>query len=301
MKKVGVVQETSQRLPRPPEIARPAARPPLPEWTEIRPATGLLRGLDPRELWAYREVSLTLAARQLRVRYKQTVLGIAWVAIQPLVAVLVFTVVFGHLAGLSSDGQPYAVFVLSGLVFWTYIATSVAAATQRLVDDRELITKIYFPRVLAPFASTLAPLIDLGVGLVVLAVLMVVLGVAPGTAVVLLPVWIAGAIVIALGAGTLASALNVKYRDVGHALGFLVQLWLFVSPIVFASTAVHGSARVLLALNPVTGLVDAVRWSLLDSPPPPAVDLLSLASALVLLAVGVVYFQRVERAFADVL
>jgi lipopolysaccharide transport system permease protein len=297
---VDVAQETSQRRPRPPEHPRPGAQRPAPAWTEIRPATGLFRGLKARELWAYRDVALTLAARQVRVRYKQTVLGVGWVAIQPLVAVLVFTLVFGQLAGLPSDGQPYSVFVLSGLVFWTYIATSVTAATQRLVEDRELITKIYFPRLLAPFAATLAPLIDLGIGLVVLAVLMAVAGVAPAAPVLLLPVWIAGAMVIALAAGTLASALNVKYRDVGNALGFVVQLWLFVSPVLFASTAVHGAARVLLALNPVTGLVDAARWSLLDSPPPPAVDLLSLASALVLLAVGLVYFQRVERSFADV-
>jgi lipopolysaccharide transport system permease protein len=298
---VDVVQETSQRRPRPPDLAPAAAEQPAPDWTEIRPATGLFRHLEPRELWAYRDVALTLAARQLRVRYKQTVLGVGWVVIQPLVAVLIFTLVFGRLAGLSSDGQPYAVFVLSGLVFWTYISTSITAATQRLVEDRELITKIYFPRVLAPFAATLVPLIDLGIGLVVLAVLMAVLGVAPAAALLLLPVWILAAMAIALAAGTLASALNVKYRDVGNGLGFLVQLWLFVSPVLYASTAVHGTARVLLALNPVTGLVDAARWSLLDSPPPPAVDLLSLASLVVLLAAGLLYFQRVERAFADVL
>ena len=269
-------------------------------WTEIRPATGPFRGFDLREVWDYREVALTLAARQVRVRYKQTVFGIGWVAIQPLVTVTVFTVVFGGLAGLPSEGLPYAVFVFGGLVLWSYVSASVAAATQCLVDGRELITKIYFPRVLAPFAATLAPLIDLGIGLVVLGVLMAVYGVSPAAALLLMPAWIVGAMVVALAAGTLFSALNVCYRDVGNALGFVLQSWLFVSPVLWPSTSVHGVDRVLLALNPVTGLVDGARWSLLGTPPPPPVDLLSLVSALVLLAVGLVYFQRVERRFADV-
>jgi homopolymeric O-antigen transport system permease protein len=271
-----------------------------PSWTEIRPPKRFFEGIDAREVWAYREVALTLASRQVRVRYKQTVLGVGWVAIQPLVATVVFTLVFGRLAGLSSEGLPYAVFVLGGLVLWNYISASVSAATQCLVDGRELITKIFFPRLLVPVAACLAPLIDLTVGLAVLAVLMVVFGVAPGVGVILLPVWIVGAMVIAFAAGSLCAALNVCYRDVGNALGFIVQFWLFVSPVVFPSTAVHGIARTLLALNPVTGLVDGARWSLFGTPPPPAVDLLSLASALLLLVVGLLYFQRVQRRFADV-
>lgn len=270
-------------------------------WTEIRPATGALRGLDLREVWDYREVALTLAERQIRIRYKQTLFGIGWVAIQPLVAVVVFTVVFGGLAGLPSDGLPYPVFVLGGLVLWTYVSASVGAATQCLIEGRELVTKIYFPRVLAPFAATLAPLVDLSVGLVVLGVLMACYGVSPTVALILLPAWIVGAMVVALAAGMLCCALNVRYRDVGAAIGFVLQSWLFVSPILFPSTSVHGLDRVLLAVNPVTGLVDGARWSLLGAPPPPTVDLLSLASALVLLAGGLVYFQRVERGFADVL
>jgi lipopolysaccharide transport system permease protein len=268
-------------------------------WTEIRPATGLLRGLDLAEVWAYREVALTLAARQLRVRYKQTVLGVGWVVIQPLAAVTVFTTVFGRLAGLPSDGLPYAVFALGGLVLWGYVSGSITAATQRLVDDRELVTKIYFPRVLAPFAATLPPLIDLAIGFGVLGVLMVVYGVTPGPAILLMPAWVLAAMVVALGGGMLFAALNVCYRDVGNALGFVVQTWMFVSPVVFASSSVHGFARVLLATNPVTGLLDGAHWSL-GGAPPPAVDLLSLASALVLLAVSLVHFQRVERRFADV-
>jgi ABC-type polysaccharide/polyol phosphate export permease len=269
-------------------------------WTEIRPATGLLRGLDMAEVWAYREIALALAARQVRVRYKQTLLGVAWVVIQPLVAVTIFTFVFGRLAGLASDGLPYAVFVLGGLVLWNYVAASITGATQRLVDDRELITKVYFPRVLAPFAATLAPLIDLGIGLLVLAVAMAVNGVAFQPALLLVPVWVAGAMVVAFAAGALLSALNVRYRDVGNAIGFAVQSWLFVSPVFFASTSVHGTARVLLALNPVTALLDGMHWSLGGSAPA-RLDLLSLASALALLVAGVVYFQRVERRFADVI
>jgi ABC-type polysaccharide/polyol phosphate export permease len=269
-------------------------------WTEVRPATGFLRGLDPAELWAYREVCLTLAARQVRVRYKQTLLGAGWVVIQPLVAVTIFTLVFGRLAGLPSDGLPYAVFALGGLVLWNYVAATVSAATQRLVDDRELITKVYFPRLLAPLAASLAPLIDLAIGLLVLAVLRAVYGVAAGPALLLVPVWVAAAVVVAFAAGTLLSALNVRYRDVGNAIAFLVQSWMFVSPVVFASGAVHGAARVLLGANPVTGFLDGMRWSLGGSPPA-AVDLLSVVSTLALLGAAVVYFQRVERRFADVI
>ena len=270
-------------------------------YTEIRPATGLLRGFDLREVWASRQVALTLASRQLKVRYKQTALGIAWVVVQPAVTVVVFTVIFGRLAGLPTEGIPYPVFAVAGVVLWNYVSSSVQSATQRLVQDRELITKIYFPRVLAPLASVLPPLVDLSVGIVIAAVLMAVYGVVPSVAIVLLPLWILAAVLLAFSVGMVFSALHVQYRDIGNLISFLLQLWMFTSPIVFASSSVHGPARTVLSLNPVTGLADGLRWSLLGAPAPPAVDLISLATGVAFAVVALVYFQRVERRFADVI
>lgn len=270
-------------------------------WTEIRPTGGLLRGLSLRELWDYRQVVRALTSRQLRVRYKQTALGVVWVVLQPIVTVVVFTLIFNRLAGLQSQGIPYPVFTLAGLVLWSYISSAVSGATQRLVEDRQLITKIYFPRVLAPFASLVPPLIDLGIGLIVAGAMIAIYGVSPGWAILLLPVWILGAAALALSAGTLFAALNVEYRDVGAVITFVLQIWLFASPIVYPSASVHGFARTALAINPVTGLVDGIRFSLLGTAAPPVIDLLSLASGLVLAAIGLLYFQRVERKFADIL
>lgn len=278
---------------------RAAAPAPRQPWTEIRPATGLLRGLDLGEVWAFRHIALILAQRQLKVRYKQAALGVAWVVIQPLVTVLVFTVIFGHLAGLPSDGIPYPVFLVAGLILWNYISSSVQGATQRLVEDRELVTKVFFPRVLAPVASVLSPLTDLSIGLAITFVMAALYSVAPSLAILLTPLWLLGAVALALSAGMLFSALHVQYRDVGQVIAFLLQVWLFTSPIVFSSTSVDGAVRVALSLNPVTGLADGLRFSLIGGPAPPPVDLLSLVTGGLLAVVGLLYFQRVERRFAD--
>lgn len=302
---IGRVANVARQMPPSP---RSDARPAAPHarnagrYTEIRPATGLFRGLDLHEVWESREIAMTLASRQLRVRYKQTALGVAWVVLQPAATVVVFTIIFGRLAGLPTDGGiPYPVFVVAGVVFWNYIFNSVQAATQRFVQDRELVTKIYFPRILAPFASVLPPLMDLSVGIVISAVLMAAYGVAPSVALVLLPFWILAAVLVAFAAGMIFAALNVQYRDIGNVLGFLLQLWMFTSPIVFASSSVRGTARTVLSINPVTGLVDGMRFSLLGASAPPAVDLVSLATGLALCGCALWYFQRVERRFADVI
>ena len=270
-------------------------------WTEIRPTTGLLGRLSVREVWSFREVAWMLAFRELKVRYKQTALGVLWVAIQPLAGVVLFTLVFGKLAGLPSDGMPYPLFVYAGLILWGYFAASAERATQSLVDDRELITKVFFPRLLAPAAALLPRLIDLVISLGVIAVAAALYGVTPGPEVVLVPVWIAGTVIVTFGAGLLFSALNVRYRDVGNAIGLLLQLWMFASPVVFASSSVHGWLRTVMSLNPLTGLLDGFRWSLLAAPAPPAVDLLSLVGAALLCTGGLVYFQRSERRFADLI
>jgi lipopolysaccharide transport system permease protein len=270
-------------------------------WQDIRPSSGLLRGLDLREVWNYRQVALVLAERELRVRYKQTTIGALWVGVQPLAGVVLFSLVFGKLADLPSDGLPYPVFVYAGLVVWTYFSSAVEAATLSLVEHRELVTKIYFPRVLAPAAACLPRLLDLAISLVAFVVVAAAYGRHPGMAVVLLPIWIALAVILVFSVGLLFSALHVRYRDVGHALTLLLQLWMFATPVVYASSSVHGAARALLAVNPMTGLVDGFRWSLADASPPPAVDLLSAASGALLLVVGLVYFQRTERGFADLI
>jgi ABC-type polysaccharide/polyol phosphate export permease len=268
-------------------------------WQEIRPRHGTLDGLDAREVWSYRHLAVALVRRELKVRYKQTVIGVAWVIVQPLVGVVLFTLVFGGLAGLPSDGLPYAVFVYAGLIIWTYLSASIDGATRSLVENRELLTKVYFPRILAPAAATVPRLIDLAVSLAAFVVVAAVAGVAPGPEVLLLPLWLLLAMALALGTGALFGALNVRYRDVGQALGLTLQLWLFASPVVFASSSVEGPLRTLLALNPATGLVDGFRWSLAGATPPPLVDLLSLASGLAVLVAGLAYFLRTERRFAD--
>ena len=269
-------------------------------WTEIRPATGLLRGLSLREVVAYRAVAAALAQRRLKARYKQTATGALWVVFQPLVTVVVFSLVFGELAGLPSEGIPYPVFVLSGLVVWNFYAGSLQGATDSLVEHQELVTKIYFPRVLAPAAAVIPPLVDMAVGAAVLGIAMLLYGVAPGLALLSIPLWILALITLTAGVGLAFAALNVQFRDVGYGLPFVIQLWLFVTPIIFPSSSVHGELRAVLALNPVTGIVDGFRWAVVGAPAPPAVDLLSIASGVALIAVSLVYFQRVERRFADV-
>ena len=220
--------------------AAEAAAPRAPGWAENRPTHGWAPQLDVRELWAYRELALALAARDLRVRYKQTFFGVAWVVLQPLLAVFIFNVVFGRLARLPTDGVPYPVFVYCGLVVWFYFSSTVTSAAQSLVDQREIVTKVYFPRLIAPIAAVVPGLVDLAISLVVLAVFLAVYGVTPGPEVVLLPLFLLGAVFLALGSALWLSSLNVKYRDVRHVLGFLLQIWLFASPVVYSISLVEG-------------------------------------------------------------
>jgi lipopolysaccharide transport system permease protein len=269
-------------------------------WVENRPSRGF-RGLDLRELWRYRELAGFLALRDLKVRYKQAAFGAAWAMLQPLIGVIVFTVVFRRLARVPSDGIPYQVFAFLGLAVWTYVASGVTKAAQSLVTNSPLVTKIYFPRILAPLASVLPGLVDLGLSVPVLAVLMLVYGVAPTWAALTLPLWLLALFAVTLGVGLWLGALNVQYRDVSHAVTLLVQLWLFVSPVLYPSSLVPNAWQPVYALNPMTGVLDGLRWALLGTPWP-GVDLpISLAVTTALLIGGVAYFQRVERRFADVI
>ena len=269
-------------------------------WIENRPRSRVLR-LDLRELWAYRELAAFLALRDVRVRYKQALLGVGWAVFQPLAGVVVFTIVFRRLAAVGSDGLPYPVFVFVGLVVWTYTSSAVIRATQSLVANAALVTKVYFPRMLIPLAAVLPGLIDLAVSLPVLAVLCLVYDVRPGWAVVTLPLWVAAALVVAASVGLLLAAMNVRYRDVNQAITLVVQLWLFLSPVAYPVSAVPSGWLPLYAMNPMSAVIQGFRWCLIGGPAPGAWALVSAAVTVGLLAAAVAYFQRTERRFADVI
>lgn len=268
-------------------------------WTENR--AGGARTVDWRELWNARELLWFFALRDVRVRYKQAALGFAWVVLVPLITVGAFTVAFEGLADVPSDGAPYPVFALAGLVGWTYLSQCVAQGSEVLVRNPALINKTYFPRLVAPLASILPPLVDLGVGLLVLAVLCAVYGVTPGLTVLLLPVWLLVLVLTALGPVLLLSAVNVRYRDVRHLVAPALQALLFLSPVAYSASGLTGWARLLYGLNPAVGALDLGRWVLIDGPRPGLPAALSLLVALASAVVGLVVFQRQARTFADVI
>ena len=275
--------------------------------TRIEPTRGL-RGLDWRGVLARRELLYFFVWRDLKVRYKQTALGFLWVLIAPLLTMAVFTVIFGRVAQLSTDGLPEPVYYLAGLCIWRYFAAALTKASESLVAQQAILTKSYFPRLLVPLAGCVAPLADFAVVLVVLMGLMLVLGLPPAATAVLVPLLAVTAMLAALGTGLLLAALNVRYRDVAHAVPFLLQLWMFCTIIVPFSymPAEWGPWRYLYGLNPMAGPVEAFRWALchpyMDAGAGPAVALLAvgLPVSLALLAAGLAAFARMERTFADV-
>jgi lipopolysaccharide transport system permease protein len=275
----------------------PAAR----RWVENRVVEGWLPRLDLAEVWASREIAVVLALRNIQIRYKQTFFGVAWALLQPLAAVAIFTLIFGRLAEVPSENLPYPVFVYSGLAVWFYFSQSAMLASESLAQYRELVTKVYFPRLLAPLAAVVPGLVDLAISLLAVGVFMALYGVAPTSAIVFLPLWLAALIVLTFGVGTWLSALNVQYRDVRNALAFLLQLWFFASPVIYGSSLLEGSWGRLLAVNPLVGLLEGFRWSLVGAPFPGPEALVSLASGIVIVASGVVYFARAQRRFADLI
>jgi lipopolysaccharide transport system permease protein len=270
-------------------------------WTENRPGTSWPPRLNLAELWASREITLVLALRNVKTRYKQTIIGVAWTIVQPLAAVAIFSLLFGHLAQIPSEGIPYPVFVYSGLAVWMYFSSSVNLASESLAQYRELVTKVYFPRLHAPLASVLPGLIDLTISLLAVGVFMAIFGVVPTAALVLLPIWMVAALVITFAVGVWLSALNVQYRDVRNVLSFLLQLWFFATPVVYASSLLEGGWSFLLAVNPMAGLIECFRWSLIGTPAPGLQALVSLAVGLLVLVSGVTYFAQVQRRFADLI
>lgn len=269
-------------------------------WVENRPTAGR-RALDWRELWRFRELVAFLAMRDVKVRYKQAAFGMLWAVVQPLAGLLVFTVVFDRLARVPSDGVAYPLFALVGLTVWTLFSGGVDAATTSLVTNAALVTKVYFPRVAAPLASVLPRLVDFGVAVLLLAVLLLVAGRAPGPQVVLLPLVALWAVVLAFGVGLSLATVQVRFRDAHYALTLLMQLWLYASPVAYPSSLVADRWRWAYALNPVAGLLDTARWVLLDTRAPGGTALIGLVVTAALLALGVRTFARGERRFADVI
>lgn len=275
--------------------------PPPREITVIRASHGW-RALDVGELWRYRELVYFLAWRDVKVRYRQTVLGILWALIQPVVAMVIFTIFLGRLAQVPSDGAPYALFAYTGLLPWTYFASAATGAAGSLVANSNLISKVYFPRLVIPVASVVAGLVDLAIGGALLIVLLFAFGVPPSLRLLLVPAFVALAFITALAIGTWLSALDVQYRDVRYAIPVVVQLWLFATPVVYPASLVPERYRALMGLNPLAGVVEGFRWSLLGTgETPTALVFVSVLVVALILGTGLLYFRRVERGFADVI
>ena len=254
-----------------------------------------------RELWEYRELLYFLTWRDIKVRYKQTALGAIWAVIQPLFMMVVFSLFFGKLAGVSSDGVPYPVFTFCALLPWQLFAHSLTQASHSLVGSQNLITKVYFPRLVVPISAVLGGLVDFAIALVLLFAMLFFYGVVPGWQIVALPAIVLLAVLTALAVGLWLSALNVQYRDVRYTINFLVQFWLFATPVAYSSSIVPEKWRALYALNPMVGVVDGFRWALLGKPESPGMPLLvSVIVVSLLLAGGLYYFRRLEQQFADI-
>jgi lipopolysaccharide transport system permease protein len=257
--------------------------------------------LDLRELLEHRELLYFLIWRNIKIRYKQTALGGAWAVLQPILIMAVFALIFGRYAGLPSDGSPYALFCLTALVPWLYFSNTLSQGSNSLIENERLITKVYFPRLLIPMSAVLAGLLDLLIAFVVLLVLLLAFGEVPTVEFAAVPLLMLLVTAAALAVTTLFAALNVYYRDIRFVTAFLVQFWLFITPVAYASSLVPDSVLPLYGLNPMVGVVDGFRWALLDSAPWPAITLpMSVVSVFILLLGAFYYFRRVEDSFADV-
>jgi lipopolysaccharide transport system permease protein len=270
-----------------------------PAIVHIAPPRGLLE-LRLGELWEYRELLYFFVWRDVKVRYKQTVIGVAWVILQPLMTMGVFTIFFGRLAKLPSQGLPYPVFYFAALVPWTYFAQALQNCTTIVVANQHVITKVYFPRLVLPLAAVCSGLVDFVIGFAVMIVLTLSFGIHPPATVLLLPVFLLLAVATALGVGLWTSALNALYRDVASIIPFVVQFWMLASPVAYPSSLVPERWRWLYGLNPMAGVIDGFRWALTGTGKPPGAQMLiSAVVVLALVAGGLIFFQRVEGTVAD--
>jgi lipopolysaccharide transport system permease protein len=266
----------------------------------IEPSRGWV-SLRLHELWEFRELLYFLAWRDIKVRYKQTALGVAWAVIQPFFTMVIFSIFFGKLGRIPSDGIPYPIFSFAALVPWTFFAHGLSQSSNSLVSGAQLIKKVYFPRLIVPVAAVLSGVVDFILAFIVLLGMMLYYGLAPTANVVWLPVFLLLALITSLGAGLWLSTLNVEYRDVRHAVPFIIQFWLFATPIAYPSTLLSEPWRTLYGLNPMVGVVEGFRWALLGTDTrPEAMIFVSCLMAIALLIAGAFYFRRMEKTFADV-
>ncbi len=256
--------------------------------------------VDLHELWAYRELVTSFTLRDIKLRYKQTGLGIAWAVLQPLLTMVIFTVFFGGLAKIPSDGVPYPLFVLAALLPWTLFAEGLTRSTTSMVTNSNIMTKVYFPRLIMPLSSIISPLVDFAVSFIILLAMMVYYGYAPTLNIIFLPLFLLLALATSLGVGLWLSALNVKYRDFQYTVPFLIQIGMYASPVVYASSLVPESMRVWYGLNPMAGVIEGFRWALLGTGTPSAMVLVSVGMVIVLLVSGMFYFRRMEQYYADI-
>ena len=253
------------------------------------------------ELWDYRELLYFFVWRDIKVRYKQTAIGAAWAVLQPLLTMLVFSLFFGRLAHIPSDGLPYSIFYYSALLPWMYFSVALQNATNTVVDNQRLITKVYFPRLILPLSSVLSGLVDFGISFLMFSVMMIYYGIRPTAAALWMPVFLLLAVLTALGVGLWLAALNALYRDVRYALPFLIQLWMFASPVAYPSSIVPVKWRWLYGLNPIAGVIDGFRWSLTGRGHAPGeLFFVSLGAVIVIFLSGLAYFQKMETTVADV-
>lgn len=274
-----------------PGLIRPfVRREPRPGWVAI----------DFGELWRYRELLIFHAARDIKLRYKQTALGAAWAILQPVLTMVVFSIFFGQLAGVPSDGIPYPIFAFCALLPWQLFAYALTQSSNSLVNNSQMLTKVYFPRLIIPLASVLSGLVDFVIACTVLLGMMLVYDIVPGWAMLTLPLFTLLAVAAAVAAGIWLSALNVKYRDIRYIVPFLTQFWLFITPVAYSSTLVPERWQAIYSVNPMVGVVDGFRWALLDRTPPGPMLIVSVTATLLLLAGGLLYFRRMEKTFADI-
>jgi len=263
------------------------------------PGKGL--NFDLRELWHYRELLYFLTWRDIKIRYTQTALGVAWAVLQPLISMAIFSIIFGRLAKLPSSDIPYPVFAFAALLPWQLFSGALSRASTSLVANRNLLTKVYFPRLIIPLSASGAGLLDFAISLVVLLVLMLIYGIQPTWALLTLPLLILLVLLTAVAVSLWLSALNVQYRDVEHAIPFLIQAWMYASPVAYSAELIPGGVwQILYGLNPMAGVIQGFRWALLGTDPPGSLFIASIAMTAVLLVGGLIYFQKMEESFADI-
>lgn len=269
--------------------------------TVIEPSRGWLR-VNFRELWDYRELLFFLSWRDISVRYKQTVMGMAWAIIQPLLSMVIFSIFFGNLAKIPSDDVPYPIFSYAALLPWQYFSSAMSASGRSMVGSGKLLTKVYFPRLIIPLAAVLPPIVDFAIAFVILIGLMIFYGVAITWRLLWLPLFLLLALATALGVGLWLSAMNVRYRDIGYVIPFLAQFWMYASPVVYPTSMLPERYQLLYGLNPMTGVIEGFRWALLGTNTPPGPITLVSAGVVVLLIIsGMMYFRRMEDSFADII